>query len=107
MKAFWESRLAASSLSVLMTVAMKRSEEHTSKLQSRLHLVCRLLLEKKKIREHPKRGRRQDHQHRLDNVDLRRRLHARLRLLYGNHHAAHPLARHYLGYLDEALHQLA
>src|SRR2546429_6360532 len=25
----------------------KRSEEHTSELQSRLHLVCRLLLEKK------------------------------------------------------------
>src|SRR2546422_2527186 len=29
-----------------------RSEEHTSELQSRLHLVCRLLLEKKKIRTH-------------------------------------------------------
>src|SRR2546422_5671708 len=28
--------------------ARKRSEEHTSELQSRLHLVCRLLLEKKK-----------------------------------------------------------
>src|SRR2546429_6758668 len=28
--------------------AMGRSEEHTSELQSRLHLVCRLLLEKKK-----------------------------------------------------------
>src|SRR2546422_8547211 len=27
-----------------------RSEEHTSELQSRLHLVCRLLLEKKKER---------------------------------------------------------
>src|SRR5690554_7494185 len=27
----------------------KRSEEHTSELQSRPHLVCRLLLEKKKI----------------------------------------------------------
>src|SRR5439155_3357138 len=27
---------------------MKRSEEHTSELQSRGHLVCRLLLEKKK-----------------------------------------------------------
>src|SRR2546429_3844088 len=27
---------------------MLRSEEHTSELQSRLHLVCRLLLEKKK-----------------------------------------------------------
>src|SRR2546422_3555809 len=28
-----------------------RSEEHTSELQSRLHLVCRLLLEKKKKEE--------------------------------------------------------
>src|SRR5687768_17816328 len=27
---------------------IERSEEHTSELQSRLHLVCRLLLEKKK-----------------------------------------------------------
>src|SRR2546429_7380204 len=27
--------------------ALQRSEEHTSELQSRLHLVCRLLLEKK------------------------------------------------------------
>src|SRR5690554_7133824 len=39
---------------VLAKVAMKiklpsRSEEHTSELQSRPHLVCRLLLEKKKI----------------------------------------------------------
>src|SRR2546422_7707240 len=31
-----------------------RSEEHTSELQSRLHLVCRLLLEKKKKRENKK-----------------------------------------------------
>src|SRR5262245_62414956 len=29
-----------------------RSEEHTSELQSLRHLVCRLLLEKKKIRKH-------------------------------------------------------
>src|SRR2546422_6987828 len=29
----------------------RRSEEHTSELQSRLHLVCRLLLEKKKYRK--------------------------------------------------------
>src|SRR2546422_3032798 len=33
--------------------SVTRSEEHTSELQSRLHLVCRLLLEKKKKkREH-------------------------------------------------------
>src|SRR3989449_2985395 len=31
-------------------IAVARSEEHTSELQSRLHLVCRLLLEKKKKR---------------------------------------------------------
>src|SRR2546429_7228597 len=34
-----------------------RSEEHTSELQSRLHLVCRLLLEKKKqTQPHPCRN---------------------------------------------------
>src|SRR2546422_2530932 len=31
-----------------MSIFELRSEEHTSELQSRLHLVCRLLLEKKK-----------------------------------------------------------
>src|SRR3989449_1232152 len=33
---------------VALSRAVGRSEEHTSELQSRLHLVCRLLLEKKK-----------------------------------------------------------
>src|SRR5690625_6413759 len=33
-----------------------RSEEHTSELQSRGHLVCRLLLEKKKKKQHARRG---------------------------------------------------
>src|SRR6266436_10191068 len=33
-----------------------RSEEHTSELQSRLHLVCRLLLEKKKKNHQPKQN---------------------------------------------------
>src|SRR2546422_8397588 len=32
----------------LLIERAERSEEHTSELQSRLHLVCRLLLEKKK-----------------------------------------------------------
>src|SRR2546422_6287159 len=59
---FWEDPVmyAASSWSgsstkapIGVTIASKfpwsrRSEEHTSELQSRLHLVCRLLLEKKK-----------------------------------------------------------
>src|SRR2546422_3845367 len=38
---------AVISLGVLVA-SCSRSEEHTSELQSRLHLVCRLLLEKKK-----------------------------------------------------------
>src|SRR2546422_8531262 len=35
-------------LRAIADVEEVRSEEHTSELQSRLHLVCRLLLEKKK-----------------------------------------------------------
>src|SRR3989442_8845196 len=35
--------------------AQIRSEEHTSELQSRPHLVCRLLLEKKKVDSHTTR----------------------------------------------------
>src|SRR2546422_8079111 len=38
----------ARSRAVRSSGATARSEEHTSELQSRLHLVCRLLLEKKK-----------------------------------------------------------
>src|SRR2546422_3835577 len=37
-----------SSTALSCTFTGERSEEHTSELQSRLHLVCRLLLEKKK-----------------------------------------------------------
>src|SRR5436305_14139771 len=36
-------------LLIIGALALRRSEEHTSELQSRPHLVCRLLLEKKKI----------------------------------------------------------
>src|SRR2546422_4020395 len=36
--------------------APSRSEEHTSELQSRLHLVCRLLLEKKKQKKPERRS---------------------------------------------------
>src|SRR2546422_2344148 len=39
---------SARSTRVEQEVFAIRSEEHTSELQSRLHLVCRLLLEKKK-----------------------------------------------------------
>src|SRR2546422_7860827 len=45
------SALASAMLPWLSKMASRyfqRSEEHTSELQSRLHLVCRLLLEKKK-----------------------------------------------------------
>src|SRR2546422_7612100 len=40
--------LAGSTQVLMETFEPERSEEHTSELQSRLHLVCRLLLEKKK-----------------------------------------------------------
>src|SRR5690625_5468364 len=43
----YNSNLSADALAQLR---LKRSEEHTSELQSRGHLVCRLLLEKKKYR---------------------------------------------------------
>src|SRR2546422_6998866 len=38
----------AGAMNACATCEDTRSEEHTSELQSRLHLVCRLLLEKKK-----------------------------------------------------------
>src|SRR2546422_7609298 len=38
---------------------VERSEEHTSELQSRLHLVCRLLLEKKKKKHQRQISRKQ------------------------------------------------
>src|SRR5438876_8654593 len=37
-----------------VTFRIARSEEHTSELQSPVHLVCRLLLEKKKILNAPR-----------------------------------------------------
>src|SRR3989449_1569722 len=43
-----EGLLHISELQHGRTERTERSEEHTSELQSRLHLVCRLLLEKKK-----------------------------------------------------------
>src|SRR3989449_8541681 len=43
----WSNASSFSFIAVPLFVFM-RSEEHTSELQSRLHLVCRLLLEKKK-----------------------------------------------------------
>src|SRR5690554_7205476 len=39
---------ASANLGFILDMQLLRSEEHTSELQSRPHLVCRLLLEKKK-----------------------------------------------------------
>src|SRR5690349_22523041 len=46
---------ATSAASVSRETTAARSEEHTSELQSRRDLVCRLLLEKKKQTQHDKR----------------------------------------------------
>src|SRR3712207_8302750 len=43
--------------------AAARSEEHTSELQSRQYLVCRLLLEKKNAHSQPEYSRAADHSH--------------------------------------------
>src|SRR2546422_4053649 len=48
-----------------------RSEEHTSELQSRLHLVCRLLLEKKKKNDARQMLNRTNRQHQTHAVDRR------------------------------------
>src|SRR5687768_17867081 len=52
--------------------SQERSEEHTSELQSRLHLVCRLLLEKKKkkkIKNNKKKNMENN-----DNSDIQRQI---------------------------------
>src|SRR5437868_11676750 len=46
----------SSAVSSGSNLSKSRSEEHTSELQSRFDLVCRLLLEKKKSRRHCRRG---------------------------------------------------
>src|SRR2546429_6285179 len=50
--ALWQVERAARPAGPLLDAIPEqmRSEEHTSELQSRLHLVCRLLLEKKKYK---------------------------------------------------------
>src|SRR5437868_14872209 len=45
---FLQLRIAAKSMCPQPQMTWQRSEEHTSELQSRFDLVCRLLLEKKK-----------------------------------------------------------
>src|SRR3712207_8846251 len=44
----WFSAANSSAAGITPTGELRRSEEHTSELQSRQYLVCRLLLEKKK-----------------------------------------------------------
>src|SRR5947209_15535174 len=46
---FAAERASSSSETQCLSGELSRSEEHTSELQSRQYLVCRLLLEKKKI----------------------------------------------------------
>src|SRR2546429_2750098 len=61
-------------VSSVRRASTSRSEEHTSELQSRLHLVCRLLLEKKKHRHviAPRsRGRDVDHAREREATDSR------------------------------------
>src|SRR5258708_26996197 len=48
---FLSSNRSKNSIGATNSSSLKRSEEHTSELQSPDHLVCRLLLEKKKMRK--------------------------------------------------------
>src|SRR5205085_4163762 len=50
--AMWDKFDAAAPPDDFLAWARRRSEEHTSELQSQSNLVCRLLLEKKNIEEH-------------------------------------------------------
>src|SRR5699024_11354582 len=49
---------------------MKRSEEHTSELQSRFDLVCRLLLEKKKTKTTKVNSQKRRHQQLTCHIEL-------------------------------------
>src|SRR5207249_9141310 len=53
-------------VNTLTLYAFSRSEEHTSELQSRFDLVCRLLLEKKKKKKNNKNKKYQNKTHRDD-----------------------------------------
>src|SRR5256884_4017576 len=84
-KQSWRSRSARRS----------RSEEHTSELQSRLHLVCRLLLEKKKKQSLL-----------LRSVALTLPAHSAPPPLAATHHQATPSHPHTLSPLSRAASQL-
>src|SRR2546423_2501150 len=71
-------------ITILWASMWERSEEHTSELQSWLHLVCRLLLEKKKCARSESL---EPHQLRCETVaDNQHRVH----LPGGSRHAIHP-----------------
>src|SRR5699024_11250469 len=53
----WTRYLTAQRSPATPSAAQLRSEEHTSELQSRFDLVCRLLLEKKKPKDYATRSR--------------------------------------------------
>src|SRR3712207_8352665 len=62
--------VAGESTSIVTTstpLSASRSEEHTSELQSRQYLVCRLLLEKKK-KKHLRHLHKDNHEHLLNHV---------------------------------------
>src|SRR5256885_6907715 len=64
----WKSRTGSSAFTPLGATlrqggAFVRSEEHTSELQSPCNLVCRLLLEKKKINTKQQQGSSNAHMH--------------------------------------------
>src|ERR1041385_6863649 len=72
------------------TTGSSRSEEHTSELQSQLHLVCRLLLEKKiRSEEH--------------TSELQSRLHLVCRLLLEKHFGAVALGPCHISALKDCL----
>src|SRR2546422_7602674 len=56
-----------------------RSEEHTSELQSRLHLVCRLLLEKKKKKKNTQADFKYHHTNYNEPLHV---IHTQLHMLY-------------------------
>src|SRR5689334_24655448 len=58
--------------------ARGRSEEHTSELQSQFHLVCRLLLEKKKKKKEKKKNKKNKNNTKLYNKKVEKS-HYRLR----------------------------
>src|SRR2546422_6485559 len=65
-----EFRISSQAGSCNVRAGHHRSEEHTSELQSRLHLVCRLLLEKKKRETNTKTSGHDAETHTRDTTSL-------------------------------------